>query len=332
MTVLIGGAGSTGSSLLKTILNRHPDVFSGNELNFFNKEQIFENWNHAKKRLLKKIPYFTTKGWFPYPGTNLLNEDYGWKKDRLLKLISESNDLKIFTEKFFNKPLKKNNAKIWIEKTPSNSYSFNYFLNLFKNKKVIHTTRNPYDTVTSLVNRGITPIYAVGMWIYNTALALRVANSERYFEIKYEEFVSNPKKELENLMDFLDLEFNESILDPSDSGSTKKIESWRSDPGKEISKTSIGRFKRIDKELQQEIITALSVFHISETHIKSKNIRQNNCVNICKKLGYRFESKIYSEYHRKIKRDLNKDFLYRSFHFYSTGWSNYPARLRWTND
>jgi len=40
-SVLIGGSGSTGSSLLRTVFNRHAAVFSREELNFFNKEQYF---------------------------------------------------------------------------------------------------------------------------------------------------------------------------------------------------------------------------------------------------------------------------------------------------
>ena len=40
MQVVMGGSGSTGSSLLKNILNRHPDIFSGEETEFFAKKMI----------------------------------------------------------------------------------------------------------------------------------------------------------------------------------------------------------------------------------------------------------------------------------------------------
>ena len=80
MAVLIGGSGSTGSSLLRTILNRHPLIFSGSELNFFNKKQLYYNWNKYKTRVLTKNNFYClyTTGWFPYKSTALLAEDYYW--------------------------------------------------------------------------------------------------------------------------------------------------------------------------------------------------------------------------------------------------------------
>ena len=41
--IIIGGSGSSGSSLLATILNRHPEVAVGPELSLFNKPVLYEN-------------------------------------------------------------------------------------------------------------------------------------------------------------------------------------------------------------------------------------------------------------------------------------------------
>ena len=328
MTILLGGSGSTGSSLLRTILNRHPDIFSGPELNFFNKEQLFQNWKKEKKKIFNRFPQFITQGWVSYPGTHLLNKEYLWNKDELLGLIYNSETINSFIDGYYYKPLKLKNAKIWIEKTPSNSYSFDYFLRQFPEGRVIHSTRNPYDSVASLVKRGKTPFYATGMWVYNTISALRASISSRCMTIKYEDLVLNPKESLDKILSFINVKNDDMILNPQKSNYSKKIISWKHDPNREISKTSIGNFRKLSSVLQEEIITALSVFELSDKYMKLKFFKEKNCKEACLKLNYDFKSIIYSQHIRKIKRDFMRDYLDRSIRFYSTGWNNYPATIR----
>ena len=71
MAIIIGGSGSSGSTMLIRKLSTHPDIFCGGETNFFNKEQLFENWNKNKLKIIPLLPFFSTKGWQIYRRSNL---------------------------------------------------------------------------------------------------------------------------------------------------------------------------------------------------------------------------------------------------------------------
>ena len=282
----------------------------------------------SKENLLNPNPSFATKGWVPYPGHNLLHKDYGWSRSDLHSLIKEASSLSEFVHAFFERPLKYSGALIWVEKTPSNAYSFSHFLDLFPDAKVIHVTRNPYDTVASLVRRGLTPFFAAGMWIYNTASALKVEGSERYLAIRYEDFVENPEGEITRLLNFINANVDLSIIEPlQNEASDTAIQTWINRPNQKISKTSIGSFDRLGESTKREIITALSLFRISDRHMNINGFLYSNCFEICQKIGYDFEQKVFANCVRKIRADCIKDILRRSLRLYPTGLRNYPAKL-----
>ena len=67
MQVIMGGSGSTGSSLLKNIMNRHQEIFAGGETAFFAKKMIYDNWLKARSRILKrKLFGLRNFGWHIY--------------------------------------------------------------------------------------------------------------------------------------------------------------------------------------------------------------------------------------------------------------------------
>ncbi len=70
--VIMGGSGSTGSSLLKNILNRNSKIFAGTETSLFCKKGIYFNWSSAKSRLLKRgVRGLRNFGFHIYNGTDL---------------------------------------------------------------------------------------------------------------------------------------------------------------------------------------------------------------------------------------------------------------------
>jgi len=84
MSVVIGCSGSTGSSLLKTILNRHSQIFAGPEAALFAFPQVYDNWKVCKKQLLKGIK---NEDWQLRKGMVLLQPEFGWKREELAQVI-----------------------------------------------------------------------------------------------------------------------------------------------------------------------------------------------------------------------------------------------------
>ena len=52
MPILIGCSPSTGSSLLRRILNRHSQVFCGPETSLLTKKGFYSDWDLYKNRIL----------------------------------------------------------------------------------------------------------------------------------------------------------------------------------------------------------------------------------------------------------------------------------------
>jgi len=283
--ILIAGAGSSGSSLLRQLLRRHSKIAIGPELSVFNKESFYtcnygEIAQNAKKILERGM---CTKGWFSYQGTFLGLDEYGWSKKDLLHCIKFCSSQKELMDTFFDKYLSIERKTIWCEKTPSNSYCLNYFLKLYPKCKIIHIYRDGRDSVASLIKRGMDPYFATMAWLYNTASAIKLRGCDNYYEVKYEMLVTNPKKILEQLCDFLDVTFEDQMLRSNPSETRRKINSWNNSPYSEISSSSIGKH-----------VTFFSPFHwyvfdsaiISKSHIRKYGLTFSSTAFLQKVLGY----------------------------------------------
>ena len=331
MSILIGGSGSSGSTLLRTLLNRHPEVFSGDELSVFNKHLAYYDWRKFCSSLDKNLTRSCcTDGWFPFPEINFLDVEYGWESEELRFEIDRSRSLLDFTQTFFRKPLEKYEKSIWIEKTPSNAYCFPLFLEQFSGSKVIHIVRNPYDSIASLVKRGFTTYFAVGVWYINNAFALRLEGDDRYLRIRYEDLCDETDTTMSIVSDFIGVE-NFVFSKPPGSESIMKndISSWDNSPRGAISKSSIGGFKKLAEDEKALIKYIARVFFISPDYRKRHGLTHMSFGDLTSHFGYQNLSggedntmlfKAYKGYLRdRVSRIKNE---------YPNAFANYPAGLR----
>jgi hypothetical protein len=327
MSIIIGGSGSSGSTMLIRKLSTHPEVFSGDEIDFFNKEQLFEDWDRNKLKILPYFPYFSTKGWQVYRRSALQREEYGWTKREIRKLLKSSSSINEFTKAYFERPVSRKKARLWIEKTPSNCYSFRHFLEQYPEGKVVHIVRNPLDSAASMYNKSPRVYYAVGTWLYNNAAALTVADSDRYHRVKYEDLVYNQDETFAKLCDFLGIDSAGLVLEIK--GKTEKhIESWSNSPFAKISTSSMGKFQKLSEDIKDEIYTAFDRFEVSEAHQKANNIVLSDFYSVASELGYETEIFPKPELVKKLTSDLKKDKRVRTLKMYHTGGSYYPLSMK----
>ncbi len=316
MNIIIGCSGSTGSSLLKTILNRHTQIFAGPETCLFAFPQVYNNWEIHQSTLLKNI---TTDGWVIRKGINLFQPAYGWTKEDLAKAISEAFNFKSFVSTFFNKPLVNNQKKYWIEKTPVNAYGFRSFLQAYPKGKTIQIVRNPYDTVASLMARGMNPYYAAGYYIYNTAIASSSNTDARYYQLKYEDLVAQPTVTLKKLFQFLEIPFEKNIITAKyeQRKEPTTMDGWKHHETASVQASSIGRFKELPTAQQTLIQTALGVFKIHPDYAAKYHINYTTCQELCELLGYDFQTVIDSTHLATLKKYYWKNRVGRIRHL---GW------------
>lgn len=326
----MGGASSSGTTLIREVLNRHSFIFSGEELNFFNKSTLFENWQKDKLKIIPIFPFYSTFGWTTYRRSNLAQPEYGWELNGVIKLLKESNSIVEFTNQYYTKALEFNNKSKWIEKTPSNCYSFKNFLNHFPDGKVIHVVRNPFDNAASLFkNRKQTILSATSTWLYNNAIALNVMNDPRYYRIKYEDFVENPEEELKKLLNFLCIPFEKDILlQTKDNHQKLNTHGWNNAPSGKISKSSVNNFSKLDLKIQQQIKSAFSIIKISDYHQNKFNIPNTEFNSLCKEFGYDIMLIKDETFKHELKILRLKDLILRSLKFYKTGFFKYPISIK----
>ncbi len=301
MNIIIGCSGSTGSSLLKTILNRHSQILAGPETCLFAFPQVYDNWEKYQPTLLTKI---TTDGWVIRKGMDLLQPAYGWTQEALINTISNAPSFKSFVDAFFNTPLVANNKKYWIEKTPVNAYGFRSFLQVYATGKTIQIVRDPYDTVTSLMARGMNPYYAAGYYIYNTAIASSSNTNDRYYQLKYEDLVASPKTTLEKLFHFLEIPFEENIITAKHEQRKEPttMAGWKHHETAAVQASSIGRFKELPTTQQLLIQTALHTFKIHPAYAEKYHIKYTTCQELCEVLGYDFLADVDKQHLATLKK------------------------------
>lgn len=312
MPVLIGGSPSTGSSLLRQMLNRHSAIYCGPETQLFTHPQLFVKWDKVKSHLLRK-PLLTSPDVHLTKGANLVGEEQGWSQADLDALISGSRDFKEFCEAYFSHSASMYDDQIWMDKTPSNVLSFETFLNTWDDAYVVHIVRNPLDIVASLVQRGLSLFLAVSRYLFNSAHALQCRDNERYLLLRYEALVTSPEAALEALLGNLELRFEPGMLAEGNPQMTEahQMPGWRSSEIELPNQKSIGRFKSLTKKEQLDIVTALHIVQISPRYASKYGLPYLNGATISKSTGYDIPNLEDDAKPEGMKRLLNEQRRYR---------------------
>lgn len=267
------------------MLNRHSQIFAGPEANLFAFPQVYSDWEQAKQQLLTNLK---NDAWQTRKGVNLLQPAFGWEQRPLEKMLRQSSDFPSFVHAFFDKPLQKDRKKIWVAKSPSNAVGLAPFLRYFPDGKVVQTIRNPYDTIASLMARGMNVYKATGYYVFNTAVA--TLDHPRYYHLKYENLVRQPNETLAALFSFFELPFEPQIVTAQYEKRVEptKVAGWKHEETAAIQASSIGRFQELSAEQRALVRLCVSRFRISDHYLKKYQIRFATGKELCQYLGYDF--------------------------------------------
>lgn len=241
--IFIGGAGRSGTTLLRVILDSHSEIACGPEL---------------------KITPLIASYWY----------DFQTKYSPFLKeyLLNEEDINNLFSNMIISlleKYRKSQNKNRIAEKSPNNITIFAHLNNLFPSSPLIHVVRDGRDVIASLLtmdwkNPDGQPIpytndiiEAAKYWKDTVQTGLKFANqssSNNYFLLKYEQLVESPKSTLQELFSFINEPWEESVLSFYEKERNLAHESSASQVNKKLYTSSIGRWQRDLNENQKEII------------------------------------------------------------------------------
>jgi len=104
----------------------------------------------------------------------------------------------------------------WGDKTPVNTLHLRWIDRVFPDARYIHMIRDGRDAISSYVKAGIYSNVdeAAHRWSNSVTMGCEFGkdNPERYLEVRYENLVQNPDKEIQRVCRFLGLTFSPNML------------------------------------------------------------------------------------------------------------------------
>ena len=252
--IVIGGAPSSGSSLLNDLIGRHSVIRSFPETHLLAKPVLWGNWNKHKEKLLSQK--WKSPDWHLHSGVSHITES-----ELAEQAIKGSSSVLEFAHRYFSEIAKQQGKQIWCEKTPANVYFFNQLKHDSITIKPVLCIRNPFDIIASLLFRNMNLIDAVSRTLINFGVGHAQLKKSEIITIKYEDLVTNPELCLQNLFQQLDIEFENQLLE-NRNGNTK-MDGWKHAEDGVISKSSIGRFSELTTKQQSDVIYAVSYTHLT---------------------------------------------------------------------
>lgn len=194
---MIGGCGSSGTTLVRHMLNRHPEVSCGPESTVF------------LERVTEPAELGARMGFQP-------SEIEAWQR--------ASRSQAEFIDLFQAACLARAGKRIWADKTPENIRRLSFLWRHFPAARFIHVIRDGRDVACSLrrqswmKDRGRDPlatlVHCGQYWADRVAIRRSINGDPRYIELRYEELVREPEQALRPVLEFLGLDWSERILSP----------------------------------------------------------------------------------------------------------------------
>lgn len=243
--IFIVGVGRSGTSLLQSFLNAHPDIA-------FTPETQFVRKYLAKAGLKAKIEV-NPKSFF----IDLLNQDKEFARASTSPetIVADGKVSVVDTyQTFLDTYTSVKNKNIAGDKDPRNLDLIKTLYQYFPQGKVIHIIRDPRDVVASRMKAdwsSKTPFLLHPM-MYNAQFhrGRRIGKQyygDNYFEIKYETLISDPESPLKAICAFLGVNFEPGMLNFAESSKELVSESemqWKKETlGPLLSKNS-GKWRK----------------------------------------------------------------------------------------
>jgi hypothetical protein len=282
--LFIVGNSRSGTTMMMRIMDRHPLVHSINEPHFF--ETMWSPSDHGKeistadaKTLFAKLFTRQRAGFFE----SVDQHAPLYKKEIETLLDSWPAQLPLTRINVYGMFLehepKVAKKEIACEKTPQNIFYINEILEAFPNARILHMVRDPRATMLSQKNKwkrrelGATfltekeilrlrmnyhPITMSKLWNAAIDAGHRFAGHPAMLEVRFEDLIQEPHKQVKAICTHFGLEFHESMLEIAQAGSSleadksdekgirhKPIRSWQD---KGLREVEIWHCQRICKE------------------------------------------------------------------------------------
>ncbi len=232
--IFIVGNSRSGTTLMATILGNNKEVFSFNELHFFEKlwtDKETEFNKEEAQQILHRL--FCSSRVHPFKSCDkgmFMDEIEGFLKNKTFPV----NGLELFGDFLFYEA-GKNGKKIPCEQTPRNLFYLDAILEFFPEAKVVYMVRDPRDALLSQKFKwkryfkaknepypffeafrnfiNYHPITISLLWRSSASFIIPYLSNPNVKCVKFEELIFEPEKRVREVCDFIGIEFDEKMLD-----------------------------------------------------------------------------------------------------------------------
>lgn len=200
--IFIGGCGRSGTTLLRVMLDSHPNIACGPESNLMLDPMAFD----AKSLSFK----------------------FDMNIEKIFSIANSSAYLPDFMNRFMYEYANTNGKARWAEKTPRNVRNIEYILSNFPEAYFVHVIRDGRDVACSLkthpkwriengqrvANDVCNPIeQCIERWVQDVEAGIKWRTHPRYIEIRYEALISEPEKTLRQLFEQIGEKWAPEVLE-----------------------------------------------------------------------------------------------------------------------
>lgn len=138
------------------------------------------------------------------------------------------------------------------EKTPTNIRYLAEIVELFPDARIVHILRDPRDSISSRIRYPFSSpsvIFNTLLWKIEMLLAsdfrAAEAGDERYLEVRYEQLVQDPERELRRICRFIDVDYAAEMLARHQRvDQVVKDEPWKAGVGEPVNRRSVGAWQQ----------------------------------------------------------------------------------------
>jgi hypothetical protein len=260
--IFVVGNSRSGTTLLGKILGLNPNIFTFEELHFFenlwtSEEQDLVFSEERAEQLAARLLCIQEND---YVNQNNF-QDFSVEAREIISQVSKNklNSLEIF-KTFLQYVVSKNNKIIPCEQTPRNVFYISEILESYPESRIINMIRDPRDVLLSqkykwrlrfLGAKNIPyheafrswcnyhPITISKLWNASINAANKFEHHPRFCTVRFEDLVTNPENTMQEICNFVEIDFQKEMLKVSQNSSHKK----RTQELKGIDPNATGRWK-----------------------------------------------------------------------------------------
>lgn len=249
--IFVVGLSRSGSTLLRLMLNAHPEIQLLGELQFFDviyplRKRVPDLENPGALREISGLIEKTSTFRYLQEGNELLEAVVEHMEEGGPRTFSR------FHRELLLEYARRHDASRCGEKSPENLRYLPSLLTCYPRAKIVHIVRDPRDVVTSWRSvpwASPDVLTSALRWTLETSFARdgRIrSRTESFFELRYEDLVGTPDRELRRLCEFLGEQYSPAMLNFYDHAPEQvnlDAEPWKARTARALDTSRVGRWK-----------------------------------------------------------------------------------------